>query len=211
MIDLTGKRFGRWSVLQCVAGERFHGQLLWRCRCECGAVRKIPGGRLRRGESKSCGCLADEVRVTANTKHGAAAGGKLTPEYRAWSNMIDRCERPGNKQYEDWGGRGITVCARWRASFADFLVDMGPKPTPQHSLDRMKVDGNYTPLNCRWATRIEQSRNKRTNVVEPHEPAQIRWLRAEGYTAKEIAAFFGISSTVESYIATGKRWRADAA
>ena len=86
-----------------------------------------------------------------------------TPEYRAWLHMKDRCFNPNNKQYLDWGGRGITVCDRWKNSFENFFADMGLKPTPKHSIDRIDNDGDYCPDNCRWSTSKDQNNNKRSN------------------------------------------------
>ncbi len=88
----------------------------------------------------------------------------MTAEYRAWSNAIDRCERTSNKSYRDYGGRGISMCQRWRSSFGNFLEDMGRKPSPTHMLDRENNHGNYEPGNCRWVTRTEQNRNRRNTV-----------------------------------------------
>lgn len=163
IVQMAGKRIGLWTVLREDGRDR-HGQAFWLCRCDCGTERRVTGGRLRRGESKSCGCDKPRVCAEANMKHGDSARGRMTPEYRTWSNMIDRCERPGNSQYRDWGGRGIKVCSRWRESFAAFLEDMGRKPTPKHSIDRINNDGDYEPGNCRWATSAEQSRNRRNSV-----------------------------------------------
>lgn len=163
-IDMKGRRIGRWSVI-AESGRDRHAQALWLCRCDCGTESRVTGGRLRRGESQSCGCAKPAACAAANIKHGDSARGRLTTEYRTWSNMIDRCERVSNKQFRDWGGRGIKVCPRWRESFAAFLADMGRKPSPDHSIDRINNDGNYEPGNCRWATRLEQNRNKRPRRV----------------------------------------------
>ncbi len=94
-------------------------------------------------------------------KHGCAKRGKRPSEYNAWVSMIARCENPNRYGFVNYGGRGIRVCDRWRLSFLDFLSDVGPKPSPVHSLDRIDVDGNYEPLNVRWATRAEQRVNQR--------------------------------------------------
>jgi hypothetical protein len=115
--------------------------------------------------SRSCGCLRSETHTT----HGTTKGGHKTPEYRAWQAMKNRCYYEGHVQFKDYGGRGIVVCERWLESFETFLADMGPRPTPSHSLDRFPdVNGNYEPSNCRWATSSEQHRNRRNNRLITH-------------------------------------------
>lgn len=172
LVAMAGRRFGLWTVL-CEDGRDRHGQAFWLCRCDCGTEKNVTGGRLRRGESRSCGCDKPRMCAEANIRHGDSARGRMTAEYRAWSNMIDRCERPGNGDYKHWGGRGIKVCQRWRESFAAFLEDMGRKPTPKHSIDRINNDGDYEPGNCRWATRREQALNRRRALCVGDEPLSV--------------------------------------
>lgn len=153
--DLTGKTFGRLTVIELVdPGKRKPTH--WVCRCECGVIKNIEGHSLRRGKTVSCGCFAISVR----TKHGLHE----SPEHAAWSNMIQRCHNKNAPEFKRYGSRGIQVCDRWRHSFEAFLEDMGYRPSSEHSLDRFpNQNGNYEPLNCRWATRTEQNENKRNN------------------------------------------------
>jgi len=155
-IDLTGQRFDRLTVV-CRDGLDRGGHYTWICRCDCGVELSVSSNSLRMGHTKSCGCYGAEARLKSNTRHGKTG----TPEHNAWAEMIRRCFDPRRKCYEYYGGRGITVCNRWIENFENFYADMGPKPTPKHSIDRIDVNGNYEPSNCRWATPQEQSTNQR--------------------------------------------------
>lgn len=153
--DLKGKRFSRLVVIR-EAEKRKGGQVYWCCQCDCGEEVNVLGSNLRRGMIRSCGCLRKEM----NFKHGQTNGkGNPTSIYSIWNRMISRCSNPKDKKYNNYGGRGIIVCERWK-QFTNFYYDMGDKPKNK-SLDRIDNDGHYTPTNCRWATKKEQQDNRR--------------------------------------------------
>lgn len=158
-IDLSGHRYGRWTVIvPAISGPRS-----WVCRCDCGFYRFVSACHLRTGKSRSCGCLKDEL-ARNRLKHGGAKGGRRSPECSIWRGMVRRCHDPKEKSYARYGALGITVCERWRSDFAAFLSDMGPRPSPAHSIDRKNGAKGYSPDNCRWATDEEQSLNRRATI-----------------------------------------------
>lgn len=162
-IDLKGQNFGRWHVeeLASIIASR----ACWRAKCECGTVRVISGKSLRRGHSKSCGCLKRENIVKRLTTHGLSH----TRDHIVWMSMKDRCYNQNGEHYKNYGGRGITVCDRWLYGTKEmhaltcFVTDMGPRPTSKHTLERVDNDKGYGPDNCKWATRHEQRCNTRSN------------------------------------------------
>lgn len=156
--DITGQRFNRLLVLGYV-GTNPHGHATWLCLCDCGQYSVVARSGLIHGTTRSCGCLQREWATTDKLTHGMT----LTPEYRCWRAIINRCENPKSAQYKDYGGRGIAVCERWRHSFENFLADMGAKPGPKYSIERLGNDLGYSPDNCRWATATEQMNNMSRN------------------------------------------------
>lgn len=160
-VDLTGQTFGRLTVIERAESDNRHNHK-WLCRCTCGETRSVIGYNLTSGLTKSCGCLHREM--STGLGHWRRTHGKRhTPTYRTWLDMIQRCTNPNNPRYTDYGGRGITVCERWR-SFENFYADMGDRPGAGYSLDRIDNDSGYAPGNCRWATAEVQQRNKRRSL-----------------------------------------------
>jgi hypothetical protein len=159
--DIIGQRFGRLIARELV-GKRGRS-VLWRCECECGRFVDVVRGNLMSGNTRSCGCMIVKRTIERSTTHGDSSRSNRSPEYVAWSSMIQRCACSKNAlTWKNYGGRGIRVCSRWRESFANFLADVGRRPSAKHSLDRIDVNGNYEPGNVRWATRSQQQRNKRS-------------------------------------------------
>ena len=165
--DLTGQRFGRLVVI-CREGSTNLGCATWYCRCDCGRESIAEGAKLRKGNTKSCGCLHDEAARERRTKHGKS-GTRLNA---IWKAMHQRCHNPSNKDYNRYGGRGITVCDEWLhdfQAFYDWSMENGydeNAPYGQCTIDRIDNDKGYSPDNCRWVDAKTQCNNKSNNRKE---------------------------------------------
>jgi hypothetical protein len=195
--NMVGKRFG-FLVVVARAGSDMRGKAKWRCACDCGAESVVQGCNLRNNHTRSCGCSTARLIGEAVGKHRHARHGNTSPEYNTWVAMIQRCENPKAPYFFAYGGRGVSVCDRWRKDFEGFLADMGPRPSPKHSIDRIDNDGGYSPENCRWATPQQQACNRKSNVKTE--------INGELLCIAEIARRYGISSaTIRMRYHSGKR------
>lgn len=183
--DLTGQRFGRLTVLKRV--ENIGRQTAWLCQCECGSTKIVTGSNLHGGKARSCGCLWNEIvpnrNREANLRHGES-GSKL---HKTWTNMRYRCNNPNCKSYKDYGGRGISVCEEWNSyeAFRDWSLQNGF--AEGLSIDRIDVNGNYEPSNCRWVSDKVQHNNTRKN--------NYLTMNGETHTIQEWSEITGIKWT----------------
>lgn len=188
--DLIGERFGR-LVVTGRADDLSRKNPRWNCICDCGVKTVSQGGALRSGAQKSCGCLQREVA----TKHGM----ENTLTYTTWAQMKSRCMNPKHRSYPGYGGRGITVCARWMM-FESFLEDMGEKPKGKYSIDRVDNNGGYCKENCRWTDSVTQNNNRRNTAYYTHEgktQSLTLWARERGMPAATVKSRIRLGWNIE--------------
>lgn len=179
IVDLVGQKFGRLLVLEDT-GTKKNRAVVWRCLCDCGNEKFCIGSSLKSGSVSSCGCLQKELLSERVKTHGLAG----TPEHTSWKGINNRCRNKNNRFWEDYGGRGIEVCNRWDVSkggsFENFLEDMGRRPSENHSIDRIDVDGDYCKDNCRWADKSLQGMNKRILPKNTSGRTGVSWSNLVG-------------------------------
>ena len=192
---LKGKTFNYLTVIcyhQTLKNKHGIQSAIWKCRCKCGNITLVSSTNIKGGHIKSCGCFQRESVGKINRTHGRSR----TPEYRIWTQMKSRCYNPNTTDYKYYGGKGIKVCDKWVNSFESFFMDMGKRPSLLHTIDRIENNTDYTPENCKWATRKTQTRNR----------SNTKTLTYKGET-KPMAAWaeiLGLNyTTVQSRVARG--------
>lgn len=187
--DLTGKRIGRLTVIRD-SGKDKKGNYKWECKCDCGNTTTVTSSHLITGHTRSCGCLLIKHHMW-NTR-----------QYQIWRAMLDRCYNPRIKSYKDYGGRGISVCEKWQ-TFEGFWDDIASGYSKDLTIDRINVNGNYEPNNCRWATRRTQGNNRRNNVLLTHEGVTdtiTNWARKLGVNANTLISRYHRGYSVEEIL-----------
>lgn len=202
-INITGQRFSRLVAIRRVPSDG-RPNTRWEFLCDCGSTVIVLLGAVRRGSTKSCGCIRRET-CASQASNRFTHRMTNTPTYRSWSAMRGRCTRPNDPAFDRYGGRGIKVCDRWLNSFENFLEDMGERPEGK-TLDRENNDGNYEPGNCRWATRIEQQNNRRNSRKIDHNGLSLtaaEWTRKLGLGRGAVTTRLFAGWTVERALSDG--------
>jgi hypothetical protein len=206
-IDITGQVFGRLTVIRFNRNEKTGGSS-WICRCNCGVERSFYSINLRRGMTTSCGCAHAEIVTT----HGASQKrGPLAGTYSSWRSMRARCNDKSHRAFIEYGGRGITICDKWK-DFSQFAKDMGPRPRGK-TLDRIENDKGYFKGNCRWVTRLSQARNRQNTrwiEIDGQRKALSEWCAIYGQTWYRVHYRLKHGWSIEKALKTPSQKRAKA-
>ena len=208
-IDVAGQKFGKWTAIRPTGEKTKNGTNIWLCECECGNVGFVSINNLRSGSSKSCGCISKERMSRLNYKHG----GKNERLYMVWSTMLRRCRDTKTKDFENYGGRGITVCDEWKdySMFKAWALANGydPNAKPQEcTIDRIDGTKGYSPDNCRWVSAKVQQNNRRDNVLLTYNGETqmcAQWNRECGFSKNLVDSRIKRGWTVEEAITTPPR------
>jgi hypothetical protein len=201
------KRYGALIVVRD-SGQTSNRIKIWECLCDCGETYLVRQDSLKSGATTCC----KKCRYKKTTKHGQSGRtnddktsiGNIT--YRSWVYMKSRCYNPNHKDYPHYGEKGIIVCESWKNSFENFFDYMGERPSKEYSLDRIDVNGNYEPGNCKWSNRQDQGQNRTTTKLTKEKVKEIKILISEGNTNKSIAETYGVSMQCICDIKKGRRW-----
>lgn len=203
--NITGKKYGFLTAIKFIRRDKTH--YYWLFKCDCGKEKIMDKTHVKTGHSKSCGCKVAELCRKFHTKHGHTSNRKFSKEFSTWAGMLDRCFNKNNNHFKNYGGRGITVCNRWKSSFQNFFDDMGVKPYGK-SLDRIDNNGNYELSNCRWATHREQQNNRtNNNILELYgqKDTMSNWCRKFGITTSLFDNRKRLNWSIEKIFTTPKR------
>jgi len=201
-LNLLGYRFGNIICIEYVWDAEKDASS-WICKCDCGNTKKVTTCSLRAGTTRSCGCLHKKQLSDMMKTHGLSK----SKEYKVWCAMIERCTKPTNKSFCNYGGRGIKVSDKWM-KFVNFIKDMGMRPTNAHTLERIDNNGDYTAVNCKWATRAEQRRNcRRVNwiTINGEKLCLTDWCKKIGISRKTVRQRIAKGLTIEQAITSKKR------
>ncbi len=204
---MIGSVSGRLTVLKVLPATRRKGRLL--CACACGAEKVIRKDHFLSEETTSCGCVQKERASQSNSTHGMSN----SHEFAIWSGMIQRCTNPLNKAFKNYGGRGINVCDRWKSSYENFFSDMGRRPGPNYSIERVDNDRGYEPSNCIWATASQQAKNRRNGSARGEQAKHSKLtegavleIRCSDLTNAELGRKFGVTRSAIYNVRNGLSW-----
>ena len=197
IINLVGERFGKLMVINRDTAVT-NKEARWECKCDCGKTSIVSSYSLRNGRTTSCGCINNGEYLKRITLYGKS----ITTEYNIWRSMIARCNNKNDAAYNNYGGRGITVCQRWTDSFDNFITDMGRRPKNM-TIERVENDLGYFKENCKWATRKEQSLNRRSTIWLEHDGVRLSktdWAKKLNTTLNGINYRFGLGESFSEIV-----------